>query len=94
MEVRPVSAKPWGLGCWVCRQSAIAIHGVAEARSLSAFASCRARHPRKSDIAKNQKSARQKRAVSVLLLHLGLHSADAIPAPSLEQFANVLNHIR
>ncbi|MFM7985253.1 MAG: hypothetical protein ACKPKO_38635, partial [Candidatus Fonsibacter sp.] len=37
---------------------------------------------------------RHKRAVRMLLLHLGLHSADAITAPSLEQFANVLNRIR
>ncbi|MFM7980688.1 MAG: hypothetical protein ACKPKO_15350, partial [Candidatus Fonsibacter sp.] len=91
MEVRPLNAKPWGLGRWVCRQSAIAIHGATEAQSLSALASCKVRHPRKSHIAKHQKSARHKRAVNMLLVHLGLPSGDAIPAPSLEHFAKLLN---
>ncbi|MFM7984887.1 MAG: hypothetical protein ACKPKO_36760, partial [Candidatus Fonsibacter sp.] len=29
----------------------------------------------------------------MIILQLGLHSEDAIPAPSLAQFANVLNRI-
>ena len=95
IEVCPVSAKRWGLGCWVCRQMEHVKPGTAESDGLGRFGSSMVRQPSKSRLLKHQSSDRHRRAAQLFLRLRGLASGtDGIAAPTVEEFASVLLRIR
>ena len=90
IEVKPPTSGRWGLGCWVCRQAS-------GNPNKGAFGNCEVRRPNKARLIKHRQSARHKRSVQQLLHQRGLAADDgwaSLPAPPVEEFANVLLSIR
>jgi len=91
IEVKPVTAERWALGCWVCR---LASH-VQPCMAAGHFGNCGVRRPRKSQLVKHHKSGRHKRSVHRFLQLRGLEAAgDSVAAPSVDDFALLLQRIR
>ena len=90
IEVRPVHAGRWRLGCWVCRQSTHNTQGPGE------FGNFEVRSPQKCNIVRHGSSGRHKRSVRQLLHHLGLivDKYGGTAAPSVEAFTRLLQRIR
>lgn len=88
IEVRPAMSLAWGLGCWVCRQ--------ATGGECGSFGQLGVACPSKSRLMRHHKSSCHNRSVQMLLRPRGLlgGEADGIAAPSLEEFAAVLQRIR
>jgi len=91
IEVKPVTAERWALGCWVCR---LASH-IKDCTAPGHFGTCTVRTPKKSQLVKHHNSRRHKRSVTLFLQLRGLDAAgDSLAAPSVEEFAKLLQRIR
>jgi hypothetical protein len=91
IEVKPVTAERWALGCWVCRLASHVKHCTAPGH----FGNCAVRKPKKSQLVKHHESGRHKRSTHQFLQLRGLDAAgDSVAAPSVEEFAQLLQRIR